>query len=433
MCEMNHTSATEAVETPPRGGLTGKILHVFDHSFPIGDGYANRSGEIVRFTRRMGWQTAHLTSSKQGPTPSEQEIVSGLEFYRTQPAGRPWNRLPAVNQWAVIATLRRRLEMLLSSERPALLHVHSPCLNALAALPVARRRHIPSIYEVRALWEDGAVDSGACREGGLRYRLSRALETHVCHRADHVVTICEGLQREMLDRGVGSHKITVAPNSVDLARFGAVRPRDEEWGASLGLTAGKTFGFIGSFFPFEGLDVLLRAVPLMLVREPAVRFVLVGDGPDAPRIRTLARDLGIEPVVIFPGRVPHADVERYYSLIDVLVYPRICTRVTELVTPLKPLEAMAQGKLVIASNVGGHREMVFPGRNGLLFEAGDAGSLAQAGLELLGRSGDWPALREAGRTYVAASRSWERNVKIYDELYRRLLSGCRETLRTPLQ
>jgi glycosyltransferase involved in cell wall biosynthesis len=136
-------------------------------------------------------------------------------------------------------------------------------------------------------------------------------------------------------------------------------------------------------------------------------------------------------VVIFSGRVPHAQVERYYSLIDVLVYPRISTRVTELVTPLKPLEAMAQGKLVLASDVGGHREMVFPGRNGLLFEAGEAGSLAQVGLELIARKGDWPALREAGRMYVAASRSWERNVKIYDELYRRLLFGCGDTLRTP--
>jgi glycogen(starch) synthase len=161
--------------------------------------------------------------------------------------------------------------------------------------------------------------------------------------------------------------------------------------------------------------------------------VIVGDGPDAPRIRTLARELGIEPVVILPGRVPHAEVERYYGLIDVLVYPRISKRVTEMVTPLKPLEAMAQGKLVIASDVGGHREMVFPGRNGLLFKAGEAGSLAQVGLELLSRPGDWPALRETGRSYVEAFRSWERNVRIYDQLYRRLLCGPEARIRTGMR
>jgi len=414
----------EAGEHALIGGRTGKIFHVFDHSFPIGDGYANRSGEIVRFTRRIGWQTVHLTSAKQGPTPSETQTVNGLEFFRTQPASRPWDRLPMMNQWTVVTTLRRRLDELVRSERPALLHIHSPCLNALAALPIAHRYGIPLIYEVRALWEDGAVDSGTCREGDLRYRLSRALETHVCHRANHVVTICEGLQREMLGRGVRADRITVAPNSVDLSRFGTARERDEEWAGSLGLTAGKTFGFIGSFFPFEGLDVLLRAVPLIRAQEPQARFVIVGDGPEAPRIRALTRELAIEKEVLLTGRVPHAQVERYYGLIDVLVYPRVSKRVTELVTPLKPLEAMAQGKMVIASDVGGHREMVFSGRNGLLFKAGDADSLAQVAVDLLTHPDDWPALRESGRTYVTASRSWERNVQVYDQLYRRLISGC---------
>ena len=115
--------------------------------------------------------------------------------------------------------------------------------------------------------------------------------------------------------------------------------------------------------------------------------MIVGDGPAASRIRALTRELAIEDVVILTGRVPHAQVERYYALIDVLVYPRLSNRVTELVTPLKPLEAMAQGKLVIASDVGGHREMVIPGRNGVLFKAGDASSLAKAAIDLLESTG----------------------------------------------
>jgi glycogen(starch) synthase len=412
-----------AAEGAAAGRRAGTILHVFDHSFPIGDGYANRSGEILRFSRLMGWQTVHVTSAKQGFTLSERETINGLEFFRTQPTRRLWARLPTMNQWAVVATLRRRLEQLVHSEQPALLHVHSPCLNALAALPVARRQRIPVIYEVRALWEDGAVDSGTCREGDLRYRISRALETYVCRRADHVVTICEGLQREMLARGLQPERITVAPNSVDVARFGVARARDEELAASLGLTASRTFGFIGSFFPFEGLEVLLRAVPLIRAYEPRSRFVIVGDGPAASRIRALTRELAIEDVVVLIGRVPPTQVERYYDVIDVLVYPRLSNRVTELVTPLKPLEAMAQGKLVIASDVGGHREMVIPGHNGLVFKAGDADSLAQAAIGLLNRPDQWPALRENGRTYVNACRSWEHNVKIYDQLYQRCIFG----------
>ena len=135
--------AAEAAEPAVAGVRAGKILHVFDHSFPIGDGYANRSGEIVRFSCAVGWQTVLVTSAKQGATRFERETINGLDFFRTQPSPRRWDKLPIMNQWAIVATLRRRLEQLVHSEQPALLHVHSPCLNALAALPVARRRVSP--------------------------------------------------------------------------------------------------------------------------------------------------------------------------------------------------------------------------------------------------------------------------------------------------
>ena len=396
-----------------------KILHVFDHSFPIGDGYANRSGEIIRFTRGQGWTTVHATSAKQGPTALDREIVNDLEFFRTQPLRGLRHTLPILNQLSIVTGLRRRLVELIRQESPALLHVHSPCLNALAALPIARRVGIPLIYEVRALWEDGAVDSGVCREGDLRYRVSRMLETHVCLGADHVVAICDGLKGEMLSRGLPAERITVAPNSVDLGRFGTAGVRDADLAARHRLTAGKTCGFIGTFFPFEGLEVLMNAVPKIRAKEPQARFLIVGDGADALRIRELARRLAIEDVVTFTGRVPHDQVERYYGLIDILTYPRISKRVTELVTPLKPLEAMAQGKIVVASDVGGHREMVFPGQNGMLFKAGDATALAGVCVDLLSRPQDWPAFRENGRKYVTASRNWAQNVRIYSQLYAR--------------
>jgi glycosyltransferase involved in cell wall biosynthesis len=136
----------------------------------------------------------------------------------------------------------------------------------------------------------------------------------------------------------------------------------------------------------------------------------------------LANDLALGDAVTFTGRVPHEDVERYYGLIDILVYPRLSQRLTELVTPLKPLEAMAQGKIVVASDVGGHREMVFPGRNGVLFKAGDPASLSEACIDLLRKPETWAALSENGRNYVATERSWATNVKIYDNLYERIIT-----------
>lgn len=402
------------------------VLHVFDHSFPIGDGYAFRSGEILRFERRAGWRTVHITSAKQGHVQQSAEMVDGLEFHRTFPPTGARYRLPLLNQWGVVTSLRHALEPLVEAERPALLHVHSPCLNGLAALPVARRHRLPIIYEMRSLWEDAAVDSGFCREGDLRYRASRLLETYLCRRVDHVVTICEGLRQEMIGRGIDARRISVVPNSVDLDRFGrASGVRDDAEAARLGLTPGKTFGFIGTFFPFEGLDVLVRAAAIVRMKEPRACFVLVGDGPEDAKVRALARELRVEDIVSFTGRVRHADVERYYDLIDVLVYPRISMRLTELVTPLKPLEAMAKGKLVVASDVGGHREMVFPGNNGRLFRAGDAASLADTCLELLNQPGEWRGLRENGRAYVREARSWARNVERYGNLYQELIARSR--------
>ncbi len=409
----------------PSGADERKILHVFDHSFPIGDGYSNRSGEIIRFTRGLGWRTVHSTSAKQGPTTLEKETVNGIEFLRTRSLRAFWASWPALNQWSVVVGLRRRLEEILIAERPVLLHIHSPCLNALAALPLARKYAVPIIYEMRSLWEDGAVDSGSCNEGDLRYRTSRWLETYVCHRVDQVVTICEGLKGDLLGRGLPEARITVVPNSVDISRFGSTEERDQRLAIELGLTAGKTFGFIGTFFPFEGLEVLMRAIPKISAAEPQARFLIVGDGPDAHRIREMAQRLSLSQSVIFTGRIAHDQVKRYYSLIDVLIYPRVSKRITELVTPLKPLEAMAQGKMVVASDVGGHREMIFPGENGLLFEAGNPDSLFAVCRDLLSRQDTWPGLQANGRNYVRTHRSWENNAMIYDHLYRHALEGPR--------
>ncbi len=142
-------------------------------------------------------------------------------------------------------------------------------------------------------------------------------------------------------------------------------------------------GFIGSFYAYEGLDLLLDALPLMLKRQPEVRLLLVGGGPQDEALKLRAQSLGIADKVIFTGRVPHQQVQGYYDMIDVLAYPRHTMRLTELVTPLKPLEAMAQGRVLVASDVGGHRELIRHRETGWLFRAGSVGALAEAVLELL--------------------------------------------------
>lgn len=394
-----------------------RILHIFDHSLPLHSGYTFRSANILREQRNRGWDTCHLTSPKQVDCNLMEEEADGLHFYRTpQPAG--WtSRLPMVDQWALMQATERRLLELAHEFKPDLLHAHSPVLNAIPGLHVGRRLGIPVVYEIRAFWEDAAVDHGTQTEWGLRYRLTRALETRAVRQADQVVTICEGLRGDLIARGIPADKIGVVPNAVNAESFTLGGEADPDLKTELGLAGARVIGFIGSFYAYEGLDLLLQALPYMLARAPDIRCLLVGGGPQEERLKALAQELGIADKVVFAGRVPHAQVSHYYDLIDLLAYPRHPMRLTELVTPLKPLEAMAQGRLFIASDVGGHRELIKDGITGLLFKAGNVDALARHALECFNLPDRGAALRRNGRAYVESERNWAATVANYGKIY----------------
>lgn len=400
-----------------------RILHVLDHSLPLHSGYAFRTRSILLEQRSMGWETFHLTGPKQGATVPLEE-AEGLRFHRTPASSGLGARLPVVRH--VLSTWRtyRRLLALAREVRPSLIHAHSPALNALAALRAGRQLGIPVVYEVRALWEDAAVDHGTTREWSLRYRLGRALESWVLRRVDAVTTICEGLREEIVARGMPAGRVTVIPNSVDTQGFARQAGRDEALAASLGLAGRHVVGFIGSFYAYEGLDILVAAMPALLAADPDARLLLVGGGPQEEALRRRAAALPAGSVV-FAGRVPHAEVQRYYELCDVLVYPRLKMRLTDLVTPLKPLEAMAQGRVLAASDVGGHREMIEDGRTGVLFQPGSAAALAEKVAALLASRADWPRMSAAARSYVETERNWPATVARYREVYAAATAGAR--------
>jgi PEP-CTERM/exosortase A-associated glycosyltransferase len=394
-----------------------RILHILDHSIPLHSGYTFRTLSILREQRALQWDTTHLTSSKQGTCGALEEDIDDWHFFRTPATDGPMAKLPVLNQLAVINSLARRLEEVALRVKPDILHAHSPALNAVAALRVGRKLGIPVVYEIRAFWEDAAVDHGTSTEWGMRYRLTRALESYAVKQADAVTTICEGLRRDIVERGIPETKVTVIPNAVNIDSFDVAGTRDDALAKQLGLAGKTVLGFIGSFYAYEGLDTLLRALPSVLTVIPDARVLLVGGGPQDEALRALAKELGVADKVVFTGRVPHAEVPRYYNLIDVLAYPRLKMRLTDLVTPLKPLEAMAQGRLLIASDVGGHRELIRDGETGMLFEAGNPGALAAKAIALLADQGRWPALRSAGRRYVETERNWRASVARYRDVY----------------
>ena len=297
------------------------VLHVLDHSLPLHSGYSFRTIALLREQRRLGWKTLHLTTPKHTEPGPALEEVDGFAFHRTSPLAQvSW--LPGLGEVALVRSVARRIEQIVAIERVDILHAHSPVLNALACLMVARRLKLPVVYEVRGFWEDAAVSHGTATQGGARYRITRALETFALKRSDAVTTICEGLRSDMLFRGIAGDKITVIPNGVDVAEFKFGTIADPELKASIALQGKTVLGFLGSFYNYEGLDLLISALPTILKERPDVALLLVGGGPAESILRDLVRQLGLDQNVRFVGRIPHNRVQDYYALVDIFVYPR---------------------------------------------------------------------------------------------------------------
>ncbi len=398
-----------------------RILHVLDHSLPAHSGYTFRTRALMKAQVAKGWEVAGVTGVRHPEPGPDGETVDGLTFYRTPPiASVP----PPIREWREIGALAKRVEALAREWKPDVLHAHSPVLDGLAALRVGKKLGIPVIYEIRAFWEDASVGNGTGREGSLRYWLTKQLETHAVKSADAVAVICEGLRSDLIARGIDADKITVSPNGVDLELFGDPPPRDDALADLLGLAADDAvIGYIGSFYDYEGIDDLIAAMPALVAAQPRARLLLVGGGPRETALKAQAAASPAAAHIHFVGRVPHQEVERYYSLIDILAYPRKKMRLTDLVTPLKPLEAMAQGKLVAASDVGGHRELIEDGATGTLFAPDNPAAIADALAKLLENRGMWPERRRTARIFVESHRNWSSNILRYEPVYQRLLRG----------
>jgi PEP-CTERM/exosortase A-associated glycosyltransferase len=383
-------------------------------------GYTFRTRAILKAQEALGIEVRGITGLRHAADGPDMEVAEGLTFHRTRGvASGP----PGLREWREVAALTDAIVALAREWRPDVLHAHSPALCGLAGLRASRRLGIPLVYEIRAFWEDAAVGNGTGREGNLKYNLTRRLEDYVVTHANAVVTICEGLKGDLVARGHDPARITIMPNGVDLTLFGAPLPRDADFARELGLGDGPVIGFIGSFYDYEGLDDLIEAMPVLEAYHPDARLLMVGGGPRADALRDQAAASPAAGAIRFVGRVPHTEVERYYALCDIMAYPRKKSRLTDLVTPLKPLEAMAQGKLVAASDVGGHRDLMTDGLTGTLFTPDSPRDCGEALARLLSDRSQWEARLAAGRIHVATNHDWHRNAVRYLDVYQELTNS----------
>jgi PEP-CTERM/exosortase A-associated glycosyltransferase len=397
-----------------------RILHILDHSLPLQSGYVFRTLGIINHQRALGWEPVLLTSGKHYAPGPARERIGAWEFLRTpMPTGFA-AKLPWLRELKIVNDLDRRLDDVIGEVRPGILHAHSPALNALPAIRAGRRHRVPVVYELRSLWEDATGSGGTPGIASLRYRATRLLETRALRHADAVTTICQGLREDMTARGIPDEKITIIPNAVDRDAFAGPGVPDCALARRLGLVGKNVLAFFGSFYFYEGLHLLLRALPL-LRRQADLAVLLVGGGPEEGNLRRLARDFGVGENVVFAGRVAHEEMRRYYDLADLFVFPRVSMRLTELVTPLKPLEAMAQERIVVASSVGGHRELIRDRETGYLFPPNEPQRLAEGVLTALADRPSWPRIRAQAVEFIDTERSWGHSVARYAEVYARVL------------
>lgn len=402
-----------------------KVLHVLETSAPHTVGYTVRANAILENQRRVGIDVVAVTSPlfpTADPT-IEREEHGGVLYHRTNHIPAPGTaRLKLVSYYRRLMMLnryRRAVWEVATRERVDVIHAHSSYLNAYAGAEAARRLGLPLVYEVRTLWGESAVVEDGWRANSLKHRAIWRLELGAMRRADLVVPIARGIRDELVQRGVPANKLQIVPNGVDSAKF-VPAPRDMQRAERVGLSGRFIAGFIGSMRKLEGLPTLIEAYRICKERGLNLGVVIVGDGPDKPAVEAKARELGLTDVV-FTGNVPHAEVAGWYSIMDVVVYPRIRAVINERVTPLKPLEVMAMGKVCIGSDVGGLTELITDDRTGLIFRSGDAGHLA----DVLIRLQSEPALRERlgndAMEYVHREREWLAIVKRYQEIYEGLV------------
>ncbi len=401
-----------------------RVLHVLDHSWPVHTGYSIRSLHLIAAQYRLGLRPQALTGPLQivdDPNAAE-TIVENITYRRTPFRGKfsEWaisRRRPILREAAVVRLIRDRILQLIESEPVDLIHAHSPALCGLGALLAARSKGIPFVYELRAFWEDAAVDQNKTSTRSLRYRLSQKLEDYVLHRADAVVGISQSILDELKKRKTDPTKLFHVPNGVDTEKFSPVS-RDESLAAKLGLGSEPVLGFIGSLYRWEGVAWLVGAVAELRRRGTACKLLIVGDGEEMPAVHETVRELNAGDFVQILGRVPHDEIERYYSVVDVLVYPRHSIRLTELVTPLKPLEAMALGKAILGSDVGGIRELVQAEKTGVLYRADNVEDFCEQAKRLLSQTGLQRKLGKEAREFILREKDWnvlaQRYLNIYD-------------------
>ena len=401
-----------------------RVLHLLTNSVPhTSSGYARRSHAILTAQQDEGWETLAVTRLGYPVqigvlTAGDADVVDGVRYQRLLP-GRMSKSMDGRLQQQAEEVLKVAEEF-----RPSILHTTTHFVNGLVVREAAEALGIPWVYEVRGqLADTWASTRGVEARNSERYRLFLEREAEIMRSADLVVTLGESMKQNILEAGVPEERILISPNAVGGDYLGEpLHHRDAR--TALGLDPDALFiGTVSSLVDYEGLDDLVTAFAMLATRLSKLRLVVVGDGTAAPALRSQVQRLGLTERVIFTGRVPAGQARLYHQALDVFVVPRKDLSVTRSVTPLKPVEALACARPVVASRLDALCEIVHDGVNGRVAEPADPAGLAEVLLDLLGDKALRMRLGAAGRQGVLVTRTWKANAEAYARAYETLVSN----------
>ena len=406
--ELRLDSSTQDFKPIPK-----RVLYVLHNSLPYNSGgYATRGHGLMCGVKELGWDVnvvtrrgyPHDRKGMEGLPTDELQIIDEIPYHRLIELEKGYGQ---INIASYLQAYAEDLAKLVQELRPSILHAASNHLNGLVVNAVAKHFNIPSIYEVRGLWEITRISRQPEFEGSEYFQMMSSLEARSASDADYVFAITHALADEMKKRSDSITEVGFLPNGVHSDRFIPVE-------ANLGLKEklgisrdAVVLGYIGSLVSYEGLDLLLESLPSIKdeVTQP-FKLMIVGDGAYMEKLQLLCHELELEEDVIFTGRVPHEEVEDYYSIVDIAPFPRLPLPVTEMVSPLKPFEAMAMEKAVLSSNVQALEEIIQDNITGLLFEKGNVHDLSEKLIQLIENSNLRSQLGKEGRNWVCKQRDW---------------------------
>lgn len=393
-----------------------KILHIAYQSLPHISGSSIRSRDIFSSQKKIGIDLLVITSPFQnGISNNEIDIIDEIRHYRT------YNQNPEDLVSEQRSSLFKRIKKLFSIrqfiktidkiykvEKPNIIHAHGTFYCAFAALYLKVKYKVPFCYEVRSLWEEREVERANTYLRKLQPKVIRKLETFSMNKADQIIVINENLKQDLIERGLSN--IKVIPNAVNLSLIKKIKKPQRN---------SLNFGYIGTINPIEGLDNIVKVWKKLENEGYQNIFHIYGEGSCLEELRSLTLSLETKRV-IFHGSIDSNEVNKAFDNIDVIVNPRVKSKITDTVTPLKPLEAMAHQKLVVASDVGGMKELIKNDVNGLLFEHDNIDSLERTLKQVIG-DGINHQIVENALNYVKENKSWESNAYYYKKIYQNLL------------